>query len=170
MKNGVLLIGAETVLGGNELAEKYAVERPAMRGGSRTELFLCLRERDVEDPLPLLHTFQQELQAQCRLARAGQTLDEVEPVGGQAAVEYLVQPSRRFSGAAEELSGQSFVSIGIGTRGFAHRERRIDLQSTASHGLRPCFVTFSGSLASAAEKVLRQQWHDSNDDAGRSRG
>ncbi len=86
------LSGSSSVFRGDQLQDGDAVERPAVRPGHGGELGLGLREGDVEARLAEPDALEEVLEGQGRLPRAGVALDEVDPVGGEAAAQDIVQP------------------------------------------------------------------------------
>jgi hypothetical protein len=92
VEDGELALGVERRLGRDELEEVDAVERPAVPARHQAELLLGLGERDVERGLAPPGALEQELERERRLAGAGATLEEVEPVGVEAAAQDVVEP------------------------------------------------------------------------------
>ena len=74
------LSGSSSDSAGDQLEDVDAVERPAVRLRDAGELGLRLGEGDVEHLLPAPGPFEEELEGEGRLARAGVPLDEVDPV------------------------------------------------------------------------------------------
>ena len=92
MEHRVLLVRIERAFGRRQLADLDPVERPAVRGGDRAQLFLGLRQRDVEHRLARLRARQQELQRQRRLAGAGHAFDQEQASAGETAAQDVVEP------------------------------------------------------------------------------
>ena len=91
LEHGVLVVRLQLLLRGDQLQDGDAVERPAVRPRHGGELGLGLREGDVEARLAEPHAFEEVLEGEGRLPRAGVALDEVDPVGGEAAAQDVVQ-------------------------------------------------------------------------------
>ena len=62
-----------------------------MRLGDGVELGLRLRKRYIESLLAEAQTFEQELQSERRFADAGITVDQVEPIARQPAVQDVIE-------------------------------------------------------------------------------
>jgi hypothetical protein len=91
MEHRVLLRGLQALLRRHQLADGDAAQVEAVRLGHRLQLFLGLRERHVEDRVPLARALHQVLHRERGLARPGHALDQVQPVGCEAAAEDVVQ-------------------------------------------------------------------------------
>jgi hypothetical protein len=91
MEQRVVLVGVERRLGRSELANRNAVERPAVSRSNRLQLFRGFRQGDVEDRFACRGAGEQELQRQCGLAGPRNALDQIEPSAHEAATEDVVQ-------------------------------------------------------------------------------
>ena len=91
MEHRVLLFGVEHALGGGQLANLDAVQRPPVRLGDRSQFFGCLREGDIEHRLTLLGAGHEELQRQGGLAGTGHPLDQIQALAGQASAEDVIE-------------------------------------------------------------------------------
>src|SRR3954471_21026210 len=103
VEQGVLGVGLEALLGGLQLADGDAVERPAVGGGHVAELLFSLREGGVDARLAVAGSGEQELQRRGGLAGARIALEQVHPVDGKAAAEDVVQPFDPRGGPDEAL-------------------------------------------------------------------
>src|SRR6185295_14683793 len=106
------------------LAERDAVERPAVGARHVAQLLFRLRERGVDAGLAVAGPFEEELQGERGLARAGIPLDEIHPVRGKPPAEDVVEAfyTRRGSGKA--------LKISIGHRLRLERPKRTPLPDT----------------------------------------
>jgi hypothetical protein len=91
VEHRVLVVGAQARFGRRELANVDAFERPAVRLRDPLQLALRLGQRHVQDALAASHAFEQELQCERRLARAGHAFDEVDAIGRQPAAQDFVE-------------------------------------------------------------------------------
>src|SRR5688572_8644744 len=92
MEDGVLLFRLHDALGGEHLADRNAIERPAMRGCHRADLVFRLGERYVKDWLTAARALHQELKCERRLARARHPLDQIQAAAYEASCQDVVQP------------------------------------------------------------------------------
>ena len=76
----------------NDVQERDAVERPIVTGGGVPQLPLGFGQRDIQAALAGSRAFEQELQRQRRLSRAGRAFDEVEVLAHQPAKQDGIQP------------------------------------------------------------------------------
>jgi hypothetical protein len=86
----LLALGIEACLRRDQLEERDIVEGPAVPRSDESQLPLTFRKGDVEAFLAAPRAFQKIVQRQRRLSRAGLALDQVDPIGVEAAAENVV--------------------------------------------------------------------------------
>ena len=91
VEQALLLLLVEEALGGQELDDVQAVERPAVRGGRRAQLGLRLRQREVERPLARPRAGDEELERDRGLARAGRAFEQEQPPALEPAAQHVVE-------------------------------------------------------------------------------
>ncbi len=84
---------------GNEFEQVEPLQRPSMGERHGSQLGGRLGQRDVKPALAMPQPFHQKLEGERRLAGAGRSLDEVEPVRRDPACQDIVEPFHARRGA-----------------------------------------------------------------------
>src|SRR4051794_26802471 len=91
MEDRRVFLLAERLLAHEMLVNLNLVERPAVRLRHRMQLAPRFGQRDVERLLAGLHTFEQKLQRERRLAGAGVALDEIDVIFRKSTAEDRIE-------------------------------------------------------------------------------
>ena len=124
MEQARLRVGMQAVVGGQQLVGVDALQIPAVGTGDPLELFLRLRERDIQALLPQPASLEKELQRERGLARPGIAFDEVDTVRREAAAEDVVESrdARCYGGLAGRLR-HSYMKPFFMPRDFINRNK-----------------------------------------------
>ncbi len=91
VEHGVLLVGLERVGRGQHFTHLYACQVPAVRAGHAQQFVCRFGQGDVHDRFALGRALAQELHGDGGLAGAGGAFQQVEPIGGEAAAQDVVE-------------------------------------------------------------------------------
>src|SRR3954470_3617165 len=127
MKERAFRPAAELCLHGRKLEEVDLPQVPPMGERHRLQLFLRLRQGDVQSGVPAPHSLEQKVDRQRRLSYTRISLHQVEPIAGQTTTKDVVQTFH-----THRASVRSWYRV-FGVVHTLHRRTGETLKSAAEH-------------------------------------
>lgn len=91
MEHAVLMLGLQRIFLRYDLVNVNAFHRPTVRRSDNAQLIGRFRQRDVDNRFAQARTFREKMQGSRRFACTRLSLDQLEPLGRQAATQNLIE-------------------------------------------------------------------------------